>query len=165
MTTKESEGLGDRSFTVLEILNIASRDYPDDYLRHYYDQKTGRFNAAGSGDTLAEFIVREIQETFDATVPRRDQLAEVSRVLHRGITHLQGVIKAVTEAVDATIARTADAQEPLETSEQLPGPGTTSTPPRSTDIINIPPQIWETIIPVLIISGSRRRRIWRVGRN
>ena len=48
-----------------ELLNAANKGYPDGYLAEYYETKTGA-RKRGSGDTLAEFIVLELIDTFDA---------------------------------------------------------------------------------------------------
>jgi hypothetical protein len=48
-----------------DLLNAANRNYRDGYISEYFDAKTGRAKRGGSGDTLAEFIVREIGEIFD----------------------------------------------------------------------------------------------------
>jgi hypothetical protein len=83
------------SLTLLEILNIASSGYPDDFLKEYYSQETGKINEQGSGDTLAEFIVREIVETYDPDADKDAQVTEVCRVLRNGISDLEKVIAAV----------------------------------------------------------------------
>jgi ATP-dependent helicase YprA (DUF1998 family) len=83
------------TLTLFEILNIASSGYPDDFLKDYYDQETGKINEQGSGDTLAEFIVREIADTYDPDADKEAQVAEVSRVLRNGIGNLEKVIAAI----------------------------------------------------------------------
>ena len=85
----------ERSLTLVEILNIASRGYTDDFLKEYYNEETGEINRDGSGDTLAEFIVLEIKDTFDASLSKTEQLDEVCRVLRRAMSDLQRVIEAV----------------------------------------------------------------------
>jgi len=46
-----------------------------------------------SGDSLAEFIVREIRDTFDPNAARSAQLEETQRVLMNAIDDLEGVIE------------------------------------------------------------------------
>ncbi len=46
------------------IMEIIHGSYPDGMTRNYWDP-VQRQPAPGSGDTLAEFIVREIAETYD----------------------------------------------------------------------------------------------------
>jgi hypothetical protein len=48
---------------------------------------------AGLGDTLAEFIVREIRDTFDPNATRSQQLEEARRVLLNAIDDLENVIE------------------------------------------------------------------------
>src|SRR5713226_8606995 len=88
----------ENSLTLVEVLNIASSGYMDDFLKEYYREETGEINRAGSGNTLAEFIVLEIRDTFDATLPKSDQLTEVGRVLRRAIACIQSVVDAVEKA-------------------------------------------------------------------
>jgi len=88
----------ERSLSLPTILNLASSGYPDDQLKLYYDEATGNFNEDGSGDTLAEFVVREIRETFSADLPKSEQLDEVCRVLRQAITDLESTVEAVEKA-------------------------------------------------------------------
>jgi hypothetical protein len=57
-----------RFMTLLELLNTANQGYPDGDLEEYYDTKTGE-RKSGSGDTLAQFIVLELIDTFDSKSP------------------------------------------------------------------------------------------------
>jgi len=45
------------------------------------------------GDTLAEFIVREIRDTFDPNATRSQQLEDAGRVLVNAIDDLENVIE------------------------------------------------------------------------
>lgn len=100
MTIKDNKSVRDeqRSLTLVEVLNIASSGYPDNHLSLYYNQVTGEFNEQGSGDTLAEFIVREIIETFDPAQSTLEQLSEVCRALRNAMSEVQGVLEAVAQA-------------------------------------------------------------------
>ena len=100
MKTEANEPRKDQpsSLSLIEVLNIASKGYPDEYLLVYYDETTGKFNEDGSGDTLAEFIVREISDSFDPDLPKTQQLQEVTRVLRKAIGDLESVIKSVEAA-------------------------------------------------------------------
>lgn len=88
----------EQSLSLLAILNLASRGYPDEQLKLYYDEASGNFNKGGSGDTLAEFVVREIRETFSADLPKSEQLGEVCRALRQAITDIESTIEAVEKA-------------------------------------------------------------------
>jgi hypothetical protein len=46
-----------------------------------------------SGDTLAEFIVSEIRDTFDSNATRCAQLEEARRVLMNAVDDLEAVIE------------------------------------------------------------------------
>jgi hypothetical protein len=81
-----------RSLSLVELLKIANEAYEDGYLAEYFDPDTGA-SKAGSGDTLAEFIVREIRDTFDSNATRCQQLEEARRVLMNAIDDLEAVIE------------------------------------------------------------------------
>lgn len=85
---------GDEPLTLVELLNMANQGYPDGFLSGYYNGKTGS-KKRGSGDTLAQFIVIELRETFDEEAPREEQIEEAHRVLNNGIRDLEGVIRAI----------------------------------------------------------------------
>ena len=78
--------------TLVELLNLANEAYADGYLAEYFDPETGE-RRQGSGDTLAQFIVAELRDTFDAEVSRSAQLQEGRRVLSNAIDDLEGVIE------------------------------------------------------------------------
>ena len=81
-----------KRLSLVELLNIANETYEDGYLAEYFDPDTGA-SRAGSGDTLAEFIVREIRDTFDPAATRSQQLEEARRVLMNAIDDLENVIE------------------------------------------------------------------------
>lgn len=80
--------------TLAQLLDRANQGYPDGFLTEYYDPDTGEARA-GSGDTLALFIVTELRETFDPTASDETQLAEARRVLDRAQEELAGVIASL----------------------------------------------------------------------
>jgi hypothetical protein len=81
-----------KSLSLVELLKIANEAYEDGYLAEYFDPDTGAARA-GSGDTLAEFIVREIRDTFDLNATRSEQLEEARRVLLNAVDDLENVIE------------------------------------------------------------------------
>ena len=81
-----------KSLSLVELLKIANEAYEDGYLAEYFDPDTGA-PRAGSGDTLAEFIVREIRDTFDSNATRSEQLEEARRVLMNALDDLETVIE------------------------------------------------------------------------
>jgi len=60
--------------------------------RGVFDPGAGA-SRAGLGDTLAEFIVREIRDTFDPNATRSQQLEDAGRVLVNAIDDLENVIE------------------------------------------------------------------------
>lgn len=52
--------------TLNELMQKVIDAYPDpDSMAAYWNPETGKMNEKASGDTLAEFIVAEIMDTFD----------------------------------------------------------------------------------------------------
>ncbi len=78
--------------TLVELLNLANEAYVDGYLAEYFDAETGE-RRQGSGDTLAQFIVAELRDTFDAEASRSAQLQEGRRALSHAIDDLEGVME------------------------------------------------------------------------
>lgn len=81
------------NFSFAEMLNRADEKYQDGYLSEYYDPATGE-RRDGEGDTLAEFIVKELRDTFDPNASRQAQIEEAQRVLRMAIADLELVIGA-----------------------------------------------------------------------
>lgn len=82
------------------LLEIVHRAYPDEMTRECWDSRRQRARS-GSGDTLAEFIVREITDTYAAEATDEAQLDEAMRVMRRACTEVTGVIDALEERKDA----------------------------------------------------------------
>lgn len=85
-----------KALSLGDILNAANKYYSDSYLSRYFDATTGR-SKRGSGDTLAQFIVRELGEGFDSTGPRQRQVAVATYVLERAKKDLQRAIDGLRE--------------------------------------------------------------------
>jgi len=81
-----------KRLSLVELPNIANEAYDDGYLAEYFDSGT-EGSRAGLGDTLAEFIVREIRDTVDPNATRSQQLEEARRVLMNAIDDLENVIE------------------------------------------------------------------------
>lgn len=81
-----------KNLSLVGLLKIADEAYEEGYLAEYFDPDTGAARA-GSGDTLAEFIVSEIRDTFDSNATRCAQLEEARRVLMNAIDDLETVIE------------------------------------------------------------------------
>lgn len=83
--------------TIKELLDLANQGYPDGYLSEYYDSQGQRKD--GFGDTLAQFIVAELIETFDPAASSAEQLAEAIRALERAQEALSQVLNALDRAM------------------------------------------------------------------
>ena len=83
-----------------ELLEIVHRAYPDELTRKCWNREMQR-PCGGAGDTLAEFIVREIADTYDAEASDEAQLDEALRVMRRACTEVIGVIDALEERKNA----------------------------------------------------------------
>jgi hypothetical protein len=81
------------NFPLAEMLNRANERYQDGFLSEYFDPATGE-PRDGEGDTLAEFIVKELRDTFDPNASRETQIEEAQRVLSIAIADLELVIEA-----------------------------------------------------------------------
>jgi hypothetical protein len=77
--------------SLVALLNLANEAYPDAELAGYFDPNTGE-PAEGDGDGLAQFIVRELRDTFDRGATRDAQLEEARRCLNNAIRELEFVI-------------------------------------------------------------------------
>jgi hypothetical protein len=78
--------------TLVALLGLANEAYPDDELAGYFDPKTGE-PRQGDGDGLAQFIVRELRDTFDRGASRDGQIEEARRCLNNAIRELELVIE------------------------------------------------------------------------
>ena len=86
--------------TLNELLEIIHRAYPDELTRECWNEARQRA-CGGAGDTLAEFIVREIADSFDAKSTDRAQVADALLAMHRA----QGELAAVAKALERRLER------------------------------------------------------------
>jgi len=84
---------------LVELLDRANKGYPEGTLCEYYDPGTGKLRP-GSGDTLAQFVVLELTETFDPEASEEDQITEAIRALERGAHDLLRTIWALRASRD-----------------------------------------------------------------
>ncbi len=82
--------------TLMDLLNTANKHYDEKYLSMYFDVASGG-RKAGSGDTLAEFIVSELREGFDGKSSREQQVAAAVRMLERAKEDIQNAIVGLQE--------------------------------------------------------------------
>ncbi len=81
--------------TVLDVLKAANRHYPDGYLENYFDD-AGEF-VDGSGDTLAEFIVRELSQTVPDYDDPEERLSVARGVLVQAKQDLNNAVRGIEE--------------------------------------------------------------------
>jgi hypothetical protein len=86
---------------LIDLLNIANRGYPDQWLSLLYHNQTGENldDADKQGDTLALFVVRELNETFEPSNASDIQLLEAIRVLEKARYEMQEVTEALMMAL------------------------------------------------------------------
>lgn len=77
-----------------EMMRIVDAGYPDGMVRLCWDEKNQQVRG-GQGDTLAEFIVREIVDTFDATADTRGQIQAALDAMRWAAIELGAVISAL----------------------------------------------------------------------
>lgn len=82
-----------------ELLEIVHRAYPDEHTRRCWDAKKRKVRT-GAGDTLAEFIVREIVDTYDAAATDRAQIADAVLAMNKAQGDLDAVAKALERRLE-----------------------------------------------------------------
>jgi hypothetical protein len=90
------------SISLRELVRIAAAAYNiDDGNESSWDEvidSNGRLVARGKlGDTLAEFIIIELAETYDTKARREDQLKEAERCMNTAIMQLDRVALTFAE--------------------------------------------------------------------
>ena len=83
-----------------ELLEIVHRAYPEEHTRQCWDAKKQKVRT-GTGDSLAEFVVREIEDTFDAGAIEENQLDAALSAMRWACTELTAVIEALEAAKNA----------------------------------------------------------------
>jgi len=86
-----------------ELMKIVDTGFPDGMVRLCWDEQTQQ--ARGDrGDTLAEFIVREIADTFDATAATSEQIKTALDAMKWAAVELGSVISELERQLcaDAT---------------------------------------------------------------
>ena len=83
-----------------ELLAVVHSSYPEEHTRQCWDAKKQKVRT-GTGDSLAEFVVREIADTFDADAPEENQLDAALSAMRWACTELTAVIEALETARNA----------------------------------------------------------------
>jgi hypothetical protein len=92
--------------TLTRLLKLANRGYPNRDLRLYFRPDETEREPEYSWDTLAQFIVRELRDTYDPDASDLDQLAEAVRVLDAAKRDIDGVIDMLMRAASNRRRRT-----------------------------------------------------------
>jgi hypothetical protein len=92
------------SISLRELVRIAAKAYNDDDPEgdeSAWDEvidSNGRLIARGKlGDTLADFIIIELAETYDPKARREDQLEEAERLMNSALAQLSRVSQALSD--------------------------------------------------------------------
>ena len=80
-----------------DLMRLVAANYDDGFTDTYWDYGM-EVPVEASGDTLAQFIVREIYETFDPEASDYDQLEEAYRVICSAKRQLRDLCDALTAA-------------------------------------------------------------------
>jgi hypothetical protein len=86
-----------RALTRKQLFDIANAGYPDGFLSNYYT-RSGGIKKGRYGDTLADFVIKELADTFTTEATRAEQLTEAIRVMNSAIRDINGVIDALNDA-------------------------------------------------------------------
>lgn len=78
------------------LLEIVHQAYPEEHTRLCWNEMRQRVRT-GTGDTLAEFVVREIVDTFDPDASAEKQLDVALSEMHWACNELGAVIRALEE--------------------------------------------------------------------
>lgn len=78
-----------------ELVAAAARFYPEDFIARYFDPVRERVRWLRAGDTLAEFIVTEILETYDKAASDVAQVDEGIRVLEQAKRDLDSALRGL----------------------------------------------------------------------
>lgn len=79
-----------------QIIAVAASAYPDAYVLEYWDTERSkpRSNPEG-GDTLAEFIARELFDTFDPDACDDDQIMTAVSRMESAVADLHSVVSTL----------------------------------------------------------------------
>lgn len=86
--------------TLNELLEIVHGAYPEEHTRQCWDAKKQKVRI-GTGDTLAEFVVAELVDTFDPDAFAEKQLDVALSEMRWACTELTAVIEALEAARNA----------------------------------------------------------------
>ena len=88
---------GGTKLTLTELLDAANKHYSDGFIAEYFDPATGMRKVDASGDSVAGFIVNEINELFAEEYSREEQIAVAVGALERAQNDIQSAIEGLKE--------------------------------------------------------------------
>ena len=84
--------------TLNELMQKVIAAYPDpDSIAAYWNPGAGKMNKKASGDTLAEFIVAEIMDTFDPGLSDSLQVSYACTAIRDAIADLDATLTGLRE--------------------------------------------------------------------
>ena len=84
--------------TLNELMQKVIAAYPDpDSIAAYWNPGTGKINKKASGDTLAEFIVAEIMDTFDPGLSDSLQVSYARTAIRNAVADLDATLTGLRE--------------------------------------------------------------------
>lgn len=84
--------------TLNELMQKVIAAYPDpDSIAAYWNPGTGKINKKASGDTLAEFIVAEIMDTFDPGLSDSLQVSYARIAIRNAVADLDATLTGLRE--------------------------------------------------------------------
>jgi len=81
-----------------ELMELVGEHYDDAGTNAYWDYSESRCVDNMHGDTLAEFVAREINDTFEPEATTDEQLEEAIRVMQSARNQLNALIAGLEEA-------------------------------------------------------------------
>jgi hypothetical protein len=87
-----------------DLLELIHKSFPEEHTRLCWDDKKQKVRT-GTGDTLAEFVVSEIADTFDEAAPDEKQRDEALSAMRWACTELEAVMRALEAAQEADKTR------------------------------------------------------------
>lgn len=93
-----------------DLMRLIASHYDDAGTDAFWDYENEKMDCEGTGDTLAEFIVREIYYTFEPEASDLEQLEEAERAMRSAERQLHDVVRALGRAQHAL--QVPDGQSP-----------------------------------------------------
>lgn len=95
-----------QELTLNAMMRIIDGAYPDGFTANYWNPRTQEVRDEARGDTLAEFIVREVTECC-RDMTGREMLAEALRSMERAREEMEDVCAALSDELARVEARSA----------------------------------------------------------